>query len=163
MNKILFGLTAVALGALAGPAMAQHHSGGPSAGGGVSAGGRAGASAAPMSAPSGGNFSATGHARGNATLGTRNAWEGRNFVSNEARSNIRGNIRGNIRSDRLAWDHRDGRRHHRHHRNFFPGAAFGFYDDDYALYDTCWDYVWTPAGYERVYTCGGPGFAYYDY
>jgi hypothetical protein len=54
----------------------------------------------------------------------------------------------------------DGR-HHRHHRNFGVVPFIGF--DDYAYADSCWDYVWTPAGYERVYICGGPGYAYYNY
>ena len=45
------------------------------------------------------------------------------------------------------WD-----RHHRHHRDFrfVPFAAYG----DYAAYDYCWQTVWTPAGFKRIFVCG---------
>lgn len=164
MKKVLFRLTAIAIGALAVPMVGTAaERGGVSSGGGVSAGGgvsgRAGGTAAPMTAP-GGNFSASGQFSGKSSAGSNSLRNG-NFVSNQGRTQIQ----SNIRNDRIAssgnWGRHD--RHHRHHR-FVPFAAFGdFGYDDYATYDSCWDYAWTPAGYQRIYICGGPGYAYYNY
>jgi hypothetical protein len=170
MRKVLFGLTAVAIGALAVPTvgsaqMPERVSPGVSAGS-VSGGG----GGAALSAPAGGNVSTGGQVSGKANVRTsRNADVREGQISNQARTNIQ----SNIRSDRWAGNSGDWRLR-RHHRNFgfVPFAAYGdFYGDDYAAYDTCWDYVWTPAGYERVYVCGAPGFyasawpgfGFYDY
>ena len=59
--------------------------------------------------------------------------------------------------DRIAsndWRHDRHHRHHRHHRNFaFYFDTPDFYYDDYASYDSCYQYVWTRYGYRYVNTC----------
>lgn len=163
MKRVLFGLSAVAIGALAVPTIgaAQMPEGAPSGRGAatVSGGGGAAPGAAGVNV-SGGQAGANANANVRAAASTNaSVREGRNTISTEGRSRIQ----SNIRNDRLV-SNRGDRRDRRFDRDvgFAPGfAAYGeFYDDDpyLASYDSCWNYVWTPLGYERVNVCGTPGF-----
>jgi hypothetical protein len=83
-------------------------------------------------------------------MSARSARTNRNFASNNSvstRNLARSNT--NARANRFA----SNGRHHRHHRGggwWNPG--YGYYDD-YAGYDTCYQYTWTPRGYRYVNTC----------
>jgi hypothetical protein len=137
MRKILLALTtAVAVGALAAPmaalAESNHSNGGSKAGGSrVSTG---------MTSHnfSGATFNA--NARGTANVRTTQnfavnnntrTWNGQKWASNG--------------------------RHHRHHDRFFGFVPFAAYDD-YAFYDNCWQTIWTPSGYQRVFVCEQNGY-----
>jgi hypothetical protein len=155
MRTTLLALTtAVAVGALAAPmaasAASQHGMGG-SIGGGGGAAPTVGGSTAATHAPQ--NFS-TGGKVGNWNGPSGKTWNGSGKTWNGPGKTWSGK---NWKGQNWAWD---GHRHHRHHRNFAVVPFVGF--DDYTYADSCWDYTWTPAGYQRVYICGGPGYAYYD-
>ena len=87
-------------------------------------------------------------------------------------ANVRGTqnfaVNNNARINRNAgtwngkrWADDDGRHHRRHDRDrffgFVPFAAYG----DYAAYDSCWQTILTPAGFQRVYICGPNGYGTY--
>ena len=164
MRKILFGLTtALALGALALPTVAYAalhggvgggHFGGGGGGGGMHAGGFSGGG---MHAGGfgGGSFNAAPGFSGNRAfaspnMGSRNFsagnLSGRNFT---ARNNSTGRNVVTAPSTRN-FARADNGRHFRHHRGRGFIGGFG----GYAAYDYCWNRVWTPYGYERVYVCG---------
>lgn len=91
--------------------------------------------------------------QGNRGMSARSHRANRNFASNRGvntRSLARVNT--NTRANRYAMNGRHHHRHHRHHRGgwWYPGYAFY---GDYAGYDTCYQYVWTPRGYRYVNTC----------
>jgi hypothetical protein len=146
-TSVLALTTAITIGALTAPMVAAAQSGHGMVGGNVRAG-RSNTTAAPTY---------SGGAQHNFSAGPNTAWKGQNWSGkNWSGKNWSGN---NWSGKNWAWD---GRHHRRHHRNFAVVPFVGF--DDYAYADSCWDYVWTPAGYERVYVCGGPDYyAYYDY
>jgi hypothetical protein len=187
MRKLLIGLTAAAALALAvpGTAMAQHHGGdghgvgGHASGGGHGGGGNAsrgmslrssGMSSRGMSRNMQGNrgISARGmHA--NRGLSARSHRAHRNFASQNFTSNrsinARRLARANVNTSRVnrqaAVNGRHHHRHHRHHRGggwWYPGFA---YYDDYAGYDTCYQYLWTPRGYRYVNTCASDYYGVY--
>ncbi|HXY89602.1 MAG TPA: hypothetical protein VEH75_03160 [Xanthobacteraceae bacterium] len=134
MRKIMLGLTALALGALAVPTAGSAASNHTTTGGQVSA--------------SRGGATVNGGARvqSNINTGVRGS---QNFAVNR---NVTTNSAQTWNGQRWASD---GRHHHRHDRDdfrlfgFVPFAAYG----DYATYDDCWQTVWTPAGFQRVYVC----------
>jgi hypothetical protein len=144
MRKILLGLTtALAFGVLAVPSVAPAasvtaHSSGVTAhsSGGTSINSRAGMNTSVQGTR---NFAVTHN------TGVRNA-----AVTN--------NVQGWNGQQRWAWN---GRHHRRHHRDrdflFVPFAAYG----DYAAYDYCWQTVWTPAGFKRIYVCGSDDYYVY--
>jgi hypothetical protein len=147
MRKIILGLTtAVARGALAVPMVtsaAEQHSGG-------NAGGSRGSASVAVKSPGGASVNA--NARGTANVpGTQNF-----AVNNNARINRNAGTWNGKR-----WADNDGRHHRRHDRDrffgFVPFAAYG----DYAAYDSCWQTILTPAGYQRVYICGPNGYDTY--
>jgi hypothetical protein len=82
----------------------------------------------------GGSFNAAPGFSGNRSAVTGN-FGGRNF----------GNTRGT-----QSFARADHGRHFRDHRGRGFIGGFG----GYAAYDYCWNRVWTPYGYERVYVCG---------
>ena len=137
MRKIVLGLTVLALGALAVPTAGTAASNHAVQGGQVSA--------------SRGGTTVNGGVRvqSNINTGVRGP---QNFAVNRGLPNaaVSHNVQGS-NGQNWAWN---GRHHHRRHdRDDFgivPLFAFG----DYAAYDYCWQTVWTPAGFERVYVCG---------
>jgi hypothetical protein len=141
MRKIILGLTtAVAFSALAVSTVtstAQQHTGGVAGGSRDSAG---------VAVKSSGGASVNANVRGT-----------QNFaVNNNARINSNAGTWNGKR-----WADDDGRHHRRHDRDrffgFVPFAAYG----DYAAYDSCWQTILTPAGYQRVYICGPDGYDTY--
>ena len=140
MRKIVLGLTAaVAIGALAAPTIGSAASNHGSMGAGNAGGSRGNASVAVRSS-SGPSVNANGR-------GTANV---------RAPQNVGINKNGPINGNAQRWSGQQwasSGRHHRHHRDrdflFVPFAAYG----DYAAYDYCWQSMWTPAGYQRVYVC----------
>jgi hypothetical protein len=152
MRKVLLGLTAAAaLGALVIPNVASAVNNHGGSGGGRSAG----VAAHSFNGASGGG------ARFNANVGGT-----RNFASRPARGNsnvrnlaVRNNARNfAINNNAQRWNGQrwagNDRHHHRHNGRWLPYAAFG----DYAAYDQCWQSMWTPSGYQRVFVCGPDGF-----
>jgi hypothetical protein len=79
-------------------------------------------------------------------------------------ANVRGTQNLAVNNNTQSWNGQkwawDGRHHRRHHRDvrFVPFAVYG---DDYAAYDDCWQTVWTPVGFQRVYVCGSNDYTYY--
>jgi hypothetical protein len=145
MRKVLLGLTtALALGAFAVPtiaAAAQNHGGSTGAG---NAGGSRGTAGVGVKSSGGASVNA-------------NVRSTQNFaVNNNARINRNAGTWNGKR-----WADNDGRHHHRHDRDrffgFVPFAAYG----DYAAYDSCWQMILTPAGFQRVYICGPDGYGTY--
>jgi hypothetical protein len=145
MRKVLLGLTtALALGALAVPTIvyaASNHGGST---GGTNAGGSRGNAGVAVRSSGGPNLNAN-------VRGTQNF-----AVNNNARINRNAGTWNGKR-----WADNDGRHHRRHDRDrffgFVPFAAYG----DYAAYDSCWQTILTPAGYQRVYICGPNGYDAY--
>jgi hypothetical protein len=171
MRSFLIGLTAAAALALAvpGAAMAENHGDGGHGGGGghVSGGhgGGGGMSRGMSSSRSMGMSRSVQSNRGmsarsmqsNRRMSARSARANRNFASNRGvntRSLARSNT--NARANRFAMN---GRNHHRHRRG---GGSYGYdYYDDYAGYDTCYQYTWTPRGYRYVNTCASEYYGAY--
>ena len=94
---------------------------------------------------------------GSTGAGNANVRGTKNFaVNNNARINRNAGTWNGKR-----WADNDGRHHRRHDRDrfigFVPFAAYG----DYAAYDSCWQTILTPAGYQRVYICGPNGYDAY--
>ena len=80
-----------------------------------------------------------------------------NFSTTRNVANVRTQNLAVNNGQRWAWSGR----HHRHHRGWwYPAAAIGAYGL-YSAYDNCWDTVWTPSGYQRVYVCGPDDYGYY--
>jgi hypothetical protein len=137
MRKILLGLTtALAFGVLAVPSAAP--------------------AAWKHGANSGGTSTNSRASMNTSVQGTQNfAVNNKAGVRNSAVTN---NVQGWNGQQRWAWD---GRHHRRHHRDrdflFVPFAAYG----DYAAYDYCWQTVWTPAGFKRIYVCGSDDYYVY--
>jgi hypothetical protein len=132
MRDLFLGATtALALGVLTLPnvAIAGHHSG--------------------AGHYSGGSFNAGKMATGN--IGNRPFVNSNVIINHNVNRNFVVNPRFN---NRFALN--DRHHHHHHHRFFFPGFV---YDDSYASYDTCYQYVWTPYGYRYVNVCVSD---YYD-
>jgi hypothetical protein len=149
MRKLLFGLTAAATLAFAvpGAALAAHN------GGGHGGDGRGGGSAHFT----GGHMSG-GMAR---SSGVRSFNASRSIQSNRSvnvnRSVNTRNLSANSRNFTRNSNNRMASNGHRHHRHggggWWPGYFYGGYDD-YAGYDNCYQYAWTPGGYRYVNTCG---------
>jgi hypothetical protein len=59
-----------------------------------------------------------------------------------------------------AWNKHHHDRHHFRNRNFFAFGFAGPYYDDYG-YDSCWRWVQTYYGLQRVYVCGD--YPYWGY
>jgi hypothetical protein len=152
MRKLLFGLTAAAALAFAvpGAALAQHHS----SGGGHSAGHMSGGSA--MRGPSARSFSSNAGVNRNFT-GNRSA---RINNRNIGTRNLAVNNRGNNFARNGRYASNDRHRHHGRGGWGWPGYFYGGYDD-YAGYDSCYQYVWTPGGYAYVNTCGSNYYGVY--
>jgi hypothetical protein len=155
MRKVLLGLTAAAaLGALVIPNVASAANSHGGSGEGRSAG---------VASHSFNGASGSG-ARFNANVGGT-----RNFAARPARGNsnvqnfsVRNNARNfAINNNAQRWNGQrwagNDRHHHRHNGRWLPYAVFG----DYAAYDQCWQSMWTPSGYQRVFVCGPDGSSYY--
>ena len=157
MRNLLLGMTAAAALALAVPSAAlaqQDH--GKRGGGAHVSGGRTGGNAHI----SGGNRSMNmhGNVSGNARMSSRESHRGSHHMRGDRRGDRNRNFVDTRSRNRVTsndWDRRHGHhRHHRHHRNFnFFVDTPGFYYDDYASNDTCYQYVWTRWGYRYVNTC----------
>lgn len=163
MRKLLLGLTAAAAFAFAipGAALAANNNGGGHGGGGHGGGGRGGGAAAAHVSGGGHMGMSRGASRSsNRSFSNRSVHSRGHANRNFARQQNFANARVNSRNARVASN-----RHHRHHhRRHFNGFAFfpdsGYYDD-YAGYDTCYQYVWTRWGYRYVNTCGPDYSLYY--
>jgi hypothetical protein len=152
MKKLMLGLTtALALGAMAVPdiaSAAEHHGGGHVSmsrcgGGGIARNFVGNRGIATRSFKSNRNFA--------------NVRSSRNVVTTQSRSLSGRNFARTNNGQRWAWNGR----HHRHNRGWWlPGLALGSYGL-YSAYDNCWDTVWTPSGYQRVYVCGPDNYNYY--
>jgi hypothetical protein len=146
MRKLLLGMTALAALAFAVPdaAMAQQHRDG--GGSHVSGGGRA---------MGGASFNSRSSFSANRNF-SRNVNVNRNFNRNV---NVNRNFNRNVNVNRFASN---DFRHHRHHRRHFRDNVF--FDvvigDDYAAYDSCYQYIWTRYGYRYVNVCA-PDYYYY--
>lgn len=173
MQKLLLSIAAAAALAFAAPqaAMAQHHGGGggshASGGGGGGGGGRSfsghsGASRSFSGGISNRSFNSGGSFHGHAHQSRMN----RNFAA--ANDRVMSSNRSVNRADRrvtnqrIASNDRGRHRHHRHHRHF-SGVWWGpgYYYDDYAAYDGCYQWVWTNFGYRYVDTCGTDYYGVY--
>lgn len=79
----------------------------------------------------------------------------RDFTSNR-NMNSRHHTRSNVNTARVNRQAAVSGRHHRHHRHHRGGGwwnpGYAVYGD-YAGYDTCYRYAWTPRGYRYVNTC----------
>ena len=172
MKNLIRGLTmAVAIGALTVPNIAfagQHHGG---------SGVRSGGGHVGMARSGGANFARSGginrgvavrNFSNNRGPSVRSYNQNRNFSNVRSSQNIaniqnrnvtRSNVARINNGQRWAGNGRHG--HHRHHRGWWgPALALGSYGL-YSAYDGCWDTVWTPSGYERVYVCGPDYYNYY--
>jgi hypothetical protein len=152
MKKVAIGVAALAIGALAAPTI------------GSSAELRGGGSAARVSAGTAGP-SAGAAVRGTAMAPSihGNAMAPSTFQSSQNPVVKGPNTALTSSGQQWAsgdWHHHHGHDHDRHHHNFIGFVPFGYDYDDYAAYDTCWQTVWTPAGYQREYVCNGPYAAY---
>ena len=170
MRKLVFALTAAAAVALAAPSVSFARDVGGGHGGGhggshASGGGRSMGSARSMNVQHGPSMqmqrsmntrSFNRHVSNRDVHWNRHSRHvnARNFAAADTRS---------LRHDRVAsnnWRHDRHHRHHRHHRNFaFYFDTPDFYYDDYASYDSCYQYVWTRYGYRYVNTCA-PDYYY---
>jgi len=166
MKNIFRGLTmAVAIGAMSVPNIASAAQHGPGSGA-RSGGGHVGMSR------SGGNFARSGNV--NRGVAVRSFNNKQNFAKVQSSRNFATVQNRNVNGNNFArsnngqrWVGNNGQRwagngrHHRHYRGWWgPGLALGAYGL-YSTYDTCWDTVWTPAGYQRVYVCGPDYYNYY--
>lgn len=159
MRNLLLGMTAAAAFALAvpGTALAQQDHGGRS---GRSAHVSGGGSAHVGSGRVSGNARISGNVSGSHRMSNREFSHGsrHHFRSDRVRTRDFAAVdTRSFRRDRVAsnnWRHDRHHGHHRHHRNFnFIVDTPGFYYDDYASNDTCYQYVWTRWGYRYVNTC----------
>lgn len=180
MRKLVFALTAAAAVAFAVPNVSfardnnsgggggSHASGGHSGGGGrsFSGGGRSMGSARSMNVQRGPsmNMQRSNARNFNRHVSNRDVQWNRHMSRNVNSQNFAAANTRSMRRDRVAsnnWQNDRHHRHHRHHRNFgFYFDTPDYYYDDYAGYDTCYQYLWTRYGYRYVNTCASDYYAY---
>ncbi len=172
MRKFVFALTAAAAVALAAPSVSfardfnSGHAGGSHASGGH--GGRSMGSARSMNIQRSNSMHMqrnTNMRNFNRHVSNRDVRWNRHADRNRSARNFAAADTRSLRRDRVAsnnWRHDRHHRHHRHHRNFaFYFDTPGFYYDDYASYDSCYQYVWTRYGYRYVNTCASDYYNVY--